>query len=330
MKFLKYFSKRFLSVTFSLAALVSITFFLLDAIPGQFLDMQRANFGDSTTGRESFKNYEKEMLEEFHLDKPITFRISNYFIHAIQFKFGPSYKNRDVAIEKLVVEKLPVTFTVALVGLLLSIIVGIPIGIIAALKKNTPLDYTLMGFSTYGLAIPPYVLAVVLILIFAIFVRRFEFMGSTPLYFMRLPSGGWGDFSQIILPALALGIAPIASVARFIRSSILETLEQDFIQTAYSKGISKTQVVLKHALRPSLIPVITVMGPQFGYMLIGSVFVETIFRLPGIGLLFVQSIAERDVPLIVTSTFILAAAVMIINQIVDLLYSWIDPRIELE
>ena len=105
---------------------------------------------------------------------------------------------------------------------------------------------------------------------------------------------------------------------------------QDFIQTAYSKGISKTQVVLKHALRPSLIPVITVMGPQFGYMLIGSVFVETIFRLPGIGLLFVQSIAERDVPLIVTSTFILAAAVMIINQIVDLLYSWIDPRIELE
>ena len=145
-----------------------------------------------------------------------------------------------------------------------------------------------------------------------------------------LPTSGWGQCRHYILPALAIGVAPIATVARYIRSSILETMEQDYIRTAFSKGSPEARVILFHALRNSLIPLVTVMGPQFSFMLLGSVLVEQVFRIPGLGSMFVSAAQLRDYPMLVTSTLIFAAAIMFVNLAVDVLYAVLDPLIKLE
>jgi peptide/nickel transport system permease protein len=233
------------------------------------------------------------------------------------FKFGPSFGNPNVAIETLIASKFAITLQIVTIGLLLALLVGVPMGVIAALKKNTVADYSLMGLSLVGQVIPSFVIAVGLIVLFSV-------------VWGVLPTSGWGMCKHLILPALAIGAAPIATVARFIRSSILETLEQDYIRTAYSKGLPEATVVITHALRNSLIPLVTVMGPQFSFMLLGSVLVEQVFRIPGLGSMFVSAAQMRDYPMLVTSTLIFAAAIMFINLGVDMLYAVLDPRIKLE
>ena len=314
----------------SLIVVVSLTFYLMDAVPGNFLEVYEQTQAPLADGGEAVKEYKAKFNEKFHLDKPVYVRIGTYFGQVLQGDFGTGYKNQDVQLGSLVLEKLPVTAKVAFLGLLFAIFLGIPMGVWAALRKNSWVDYLLMNVSMLGLVIPNYVVAIALIVFFSIFVKNFEIAGSYPLDFMRLPAGGWGRIEHMILPALALGMRPLAQVARFIKASLLETLEQDFIRTAYAKGISKFRVVGVHGLRSSLIPVITVMGPNFAYMIVYSVLVEEVFKLPGVGRMFVMAMVERDTPMLVTVTLILSASVLLINLVVDILYSIIDPRIELE
>lgn len=330
MKLIEFLIKRLISTVISLLVVISLTFYLMDAVPGNFLEIYEQTQATIADGGASIKDYKAKFNEDFHIDKPVHVRISIYLQNVLQGDFGVGYKDRDVKIGALVIEKLPVTASVAFMGLLLALALGVPLGIIAALKKNTWIDYLLMNVSMVGLVIPSYVIAVGLIMFFSIFVKNFEWGNSFPLDFLRLPAGGWGRPEHLILPAIALGMRPLAQVARFIKASLLETLEQDFIRTAYSKGLNKSRVITVHALRSSLIPVITVMGPSFAYMIVYSVLVEEVFKLPGLGRLFVTSMIERDTPMLVTVTLILSATVLFINFIVDLLYSVIDPRIELE
>jgi peptide/nickel transport system permease protein len=317
---LAFFSKRLSAIFASLAAVIAITFYLMHAAPGNFLEMQQvreAMASLDSKGREAQKQYEVEFQKRYALDKPIYVQIGIYLKNAVQLKFGPSFTNPNVPMERLMKEKFGVTLQIVAIGLLLALLVGIPLGVIAALRKNTLWDYGLMGVSMFGQVIPSFVLAVGLIVLFSVLLGV-------------LPTSGWGMCKHYILPALAIGAAPIATVARFIRSSILETMEQDYIRTAYAKGISETRVIVGHALRNSLIPLVTVMGPQFSFMLLGSVLVEQVFRIPGLGSMFVTAAQQRDYPMLVTSTLIFAAAIMLVNLVVDVLYAVLDPRIKLE
>lgn len=320
MNLVKFLSKRFLSIAIALVAVVGITFYLMHWAPGNFMEMEQvreAKAAMDSKGRKAQKQYELEFKKRYALDQPIHVQIGIFLKNAVKFKFGPSFGNPNVPIEALIAEKFGVTLQIVVIGLALALLVGIPIGVIAALRKNTPWDYSLMGLSMVGQVIPSFVMAVALIVLFSV-------------VWGILPTSGWGQCRHLILPSLAIGIAPIATVARFIRSSILETLEQDFIRTAYSKGIPEAQVIVSHALRNSLIPLVTVMGPQFSFMLLGSVLVEQVFRIPGLGSMFVSAAQQRDYPMLVTSTLIFAAAIMLVNLVVDMLYAVLDPRIKLE
>ena len=320
MHVIAFFTKRLLSIVVSVAAVVAITFYLMHAAPGNFLEMQQvreAMAALDSKGKEAQKQYEIEFQKRYALDKPTHVQIGIFLKNAVSFKFGPSFINPNVPIEALIREKFGVTLQVVLIGLLLALALGVPLGIIAALRKNTLWDYGLMGASMVGQVIPSFVVAVGLIVLFSVVLGW-------------LPTSGWGHCRHYLLPSLALGAAPIATVARFIRSSILETLEQDYIRTAYAKGLREPQVILSHALRNSLIPLVTVMGPQFSFMLLGSVLVEQIFRIPGLGSMFVQAAQLRDYPMLVTSTLIFAAAIMLVNLAVDVIYAFLDPRIKLE
>lgn len=320
MNLIQFFSKRFASIAIALVAVVTITFYLMHAAPGNFMEMEQVRAskaaGDSK-GRLAQQQYEKEFKKRYALDKPIYAQVGIFLKNAAVFKFGPSFGNPNVAIEDLIAEKFFITLEIVTIGLLLALLVGIPVGVIAALRKNTFWDYSLMGASLIGQVIPSFVIAVGLIVLFAV-------------VWHILPTSGWGACKHLILPALAIGAAPIATVARFIRSSILETMEQDYIRTAYSKGLPDAQVIVTHALRNSLIPLVTVMGPQFSFMLLGSVLVEQVFRIPGLGSMFVSAAQLRDYPMLVTATLIFAGAIMLVNLTVDVLYAVLDPRIKLE
>jgi peptide/nickel transport system permease protein len=320
MNFIKFLGKRFASILIALVAVVAITFYLMHAAPGNFMEMEQvreAKAAVDSKGRKAQQQYEAEFKKRYALDKPIYQQIGIFLKNAATFKFGPSFGNPNVPIETLIASKFSITLQIVVIGLLLALVVGVPLGVIAALKKNSMADYSLMGLSLLGQVIPSFVIAVGLIVLFSV-------------VWGVLPTSGWGMCKHLILPALAIGAAPIATVARFIRSSILETLEQDYIRTAYSKGLPEYTVVVGHALRNSLIPLVTVMGPQFSFMLLGSVLVEQVFRIPGLGSMFVSAAQMRDYPMLVTSTLIFAAAIMFINLAVDMLYAVLDPRIKLE
>ena len=320
MNLFRFFSKRFASILISLAAVVTITFYLMDSAPGNFMEMQQVREAQAmvdSKGRAAQHQYELEFQRRYALDKPVYVQVGIFLTNALTFNFGPSFNNPNVPIESLIPTKFWITLQIVFLGLMMALILGIPMGIYAAMKRNTFWDYSLMGFSMLGQVIPSFVIAVGLIVVFAVLLGW-------------VPTSGWGAGVHYILPSLALGAAPVATVARFIRSSILETFEQDYIRTAYSKGLPESQVIVSHALRNSLIPLVTVMGPQFSYMLLGSVLVEQIFRIPGLGSLFVVAAQQRDYPLLVTSTLIFAAAIMFVNLAVDVLYALLDPRIKLE
>jgi peptide/nickel transport system permease protein len=259
--------------------------------------------------------------ERYGLNKPLYQQIWTYVTKAVTFQFGPSFQNPTVLIEDMVAERLPRTLTIVFLGIGLALLVGIPLGVVAGFRRNTWIDYVVTGFSMIGQVVPVYVLAIILILVFAGQVWNI------------LPGGGWSTPpkpSQLVLPVLTLALGPIASIARFTRNQTAETLSQEFIRTARSKGVPERFVIMRHTLRNSLIPVVTVTAPTIAYALVGSVWIENIFRIPGIGQLFASALGARDYPLMITSTVVLALGVMLSSLAADIIYSMLDPRIKLE
>jgi peptide/nickel transport system permease protein len=254
------------------------------------------------------------MTKSLGLDKPIYIQYAIYMRDLLRLDFGQSIRYNEPAL-RIILERLPATIKLASTALVISLLLGIPIGIISALKRDTLLDKGIMVFALFGQTMPSFWLGIMLILIFAVNLRWF-------------PTGGMGDWKTIILPAITLGLSLMALVSRLLRSSLIEALGADYIRTARAKGLRQWKVVSKHALRNSLLPVVTVIGLEIGSLLGGSVVTETVFAWPGVGQMLVQAINNRDYPLVQAAIIFIAIAFVFINLIVDILYAFIDPRIE--
>ena len=231
--------------------------------------------------------------------------------------FGPTYSTIGRTVSDIFRDNLPISMTLGLLAFLLSIVLGMPLGIVSALRRNTPVDYAAMGLAVLGVSVPVIILAPVLQYLFGVRLKW-------------LPVSGWGEWQQVILPAFALGVANSALVARLTRASLLQVLGQDYIRTARAKGLPERRVVVGHALKNSLIPIVTVLGPTLAYLLCGTFVVETVFGIPGMGKFFVTSVTGRDYQVIMSTVLLLAMFLVIANAVVDVVYIVLDPRIRQE
>jgi ABC-type dipeptide/oligopeptide/nickel transport system permease component len=248
------------------------------------------------------------LLEDHLINIPVGNRTLQWM------NFGPSYKSQSRTVNDVFRENLPISFQLGLHAFLVAAIVGVPLGVVAALKQNSITDYLAMAIAIFGVSVPVIVLGPILIWLFAI---------QMPVF---LPSG-WGSWRENVLPSIALGLGSSAIMARLTRASLLQVIREDYIRTARAKGLSERVVVIRHALRNSLIPVVTVMGPIFALLVTGTFVTETIFGIPGMGRYFVTSITNRDYPVIMGTILMLAVVIVLANLLVDLTYAWLDPRI---
>ncbi|SLM63152.1 Oligopeptide transport system permease protein OppB (TC 3.A.1.5.1) [Dickeya aquatica] len=254
---------------------------------------------------------------KYHLNDPIIKQYGSYLLQLIQGDFGPSFKYKDYSVNDLVARAFPVSAKLGAAAFLLAIVLGVTSGVVAALNQNSKWDYTVMGFAMTGVVIPSsFVVAPLLVLVFSITLRW-------------LPGGGWngGAPQYIILPMVALSLSYIASIARITRGSMIEVLHSNFIRTARAKGLPLRRIILRHALKPTLLPVLSYMGPAFVGIITGSMVIETIFGLPGIGQLFVNGALNRDYSLVLSLTILVGALTILFNAIIDVLYAVIDPKI---
>lgn len=303
----RYVIKRLIILVLTLILISTITFFLMSIVPGgPFL---------------SEKSPSKEVLamleEKYGLDKPLIVQYKNYMVGLVQGDLGVSLKKKGRLISDIIIEKFPVSARLGLVAIIIAISFGIPLGAIAALNRGKWLDNLLMFIATVGIAVPSFVVATALMIIFGVKLHILPTFGlSSPLHF--------------ILPSITLAFYPMSYMARLMRSSMLEVLSLDYIRTARAKGVSQFKMIFKHALRNSLIPVITYLGPLMAYILTGSFVVEKIFTIPGLGGEFINSITNRDYPLIMGTTIFLATILIFMNFFVDLIYKVVDPRVTLD
>ena len=253
---------------------------------------------------------------QFNLDKPWYLQYAYYVKDVFTFDLGPSLIQRNRDVNDVIKETFPVSLKLGGLAMLFAIVVGIPLGIIAALKQNTPVDYAAMAVVNAGYAVPNFLIATLLIYFFAV-----KWRDHTPF-----PTNGWAGWESWVLPVIALGHAPMTVLARIVRGSMLETLQQDYIRTAKAKGLRWRRVVGLHVLRNSLIPAVTAAGPLLGYLITGSFIVEFIFGIPGIGRYFVTSINGRDYSVTMGITVLLSVIIITANLVVDILYGYLDPR----
>ncbi|KXF82133.1 oligopeptide ABC transporter permease OppB [Enterovibrio coralii] len=290
----------------TLLVLITISFFLMRFAPGNPFSSEKP------LPPEVMQN----INAKYGLDKPLFEQYTTYLGNVLQGDFGPSFKYKDYTVNELVGAALPVSAKVGFYAFILTVILGVTIGTVAALRQNSWLDYLVMSTSMFGVVLPSFVLAPVLIYIFSIGLGW-------------LPAGGWngGAIEYMILPIVAMSFLYIATFARITRGSMIETLNSNFIRTAKAKGLSMRYIVIKHALRPAMLPVVSYMGPAFVGIITGSVVIETIFGLPGIGKLFVNAAFNRDYSLVMGVTILIGALFIIFNAIVDILLAWLDPKI---
>ncbi|WEJ34970.1 ABC transporter permease [Devosia sp. SD17-2] len=254
--------------------------------------------------------------ERWGLDKSMFEQYITYIGAMLQGDFGNSFRDGRPALE-VIAERIPVTLQLGITALLLTLLIGIPAGVIAALKRGTWVDQATMSFTILGHSIPNFFLGILLILLFSMTLRW-------------LPSSGTGSIWHLLMPAITLGTAAAATVARFTRSSMLDVLHQPFMRTAKAKGIPHERRVLRHAIPNAAIPVVTVVGMRIGGLIGGAVTIETVFAWPGVGMLLVNAVNQRDLAVVQGVVLLIAFTMVAINLIVDLAYGWLDPRIELQ
>lgn len=303
---LKFIAKRLLEAIPTMLVLITISFFLMRFAPGNPFSSERP------LPPQVMAN----INAKYGLDKPVSQQYFTYLSNVLRGDFGPSFKYKDYTVNELISGALPVSAKIGFTAFIFTVIMGVFIGTIAALKQNTWFDYTIMSTSMLGVVMPSFVLAPVLIYIFSIRLGWF-------------PAGGWmdGSFKYMALPVLGMSLLYIATFARITRGSMIETLNSNFIRTARAKGLSYPYIVVKHALRPALLPIISYMGPAFVGIITGSVVIETIFGLPGIGKLFVNAAFNRDYSLVMGVTILIGLLFILFNAIVDVLLAYVDPKI---
>ena len=299
-----YIGRRFLWIIPVLFTVSIITFFLMHAVPGGPWDRDK-RLPQATQDRLNAK---------YGLDQPIYIQYLTWAGKFIQGDLGPSYRYTDRTVNEIVADGFWTTVQLGIMAFILSVLVGIPLGIFAALGHNRGPDYVSTSVSIIGIATPSFVLSILLIVFFAVQLGWF-------------PTGGWKGPQYWVLPTIALAGFPIAVIARYTRASMLEVTRKDYIRTAHSKGIRDQAVVSRHMIRNALIPVVTILGPTLAFLVTGSFIIERIFGIPGIGQFYITSISTRDYSLLMAMTMLYAFAVAFLNVVVDVLYAYIDPRI---
>lgn len=304
---IKFIVRRVAQAMVVVLLIACITFLLMNLVPG----------GPFLSEKSPPPQVIAALEAKYGLDKPVPVQLKNYIVHALQGDFGVSMKmqrNRPVA--TIIKEMFPVSAKVGVVALVSAVLIGVPIGSIAAYNRGNWVDSTLRVITTIGVSIPGFVVATVLLIVF----------GSK---LKILPTVGLTDWKSYIMPSFSLAFYPMCYIGRLARSSMLDVINQEYIRTARAKGVPAINIVFKHALRNAFIPVLTYLGPLTAYILTGGFVVETVFSIPGLGRYFVQSIMNRDYTIIMGTTIFLAAFIVTMTLVVDILYKAVDPRIDL-
>ena len=307
----QYIAPRLLMVIPTLIAISLITFIIMHATPGSPTQPRAPQANPLPPAAQ------EALAKKYGLDKPLWQQYLHYLRNIFTLDFGFSYQYQTREVRDIMATTLPLSLHLGVMAMALAILIGIPLGVIAAINQNGPVDYFCSFIATLGVAVPNFILALFLIVLLVLLV---------PI----VPrTGGWDSPIDWVLPTLALSLGPIGIIARYTRASMVEVLRQDFIRTAYAKGLSDRQVIVRHVLKNGLIPPITILGPMFAAIGTGSPFVEKIFRVPGMGRFFVDSLIARDYPMIMAVILIYGAFLAIMNIAVDILYGVVDPRIRL-
>lgn len=294
---------------------ILITFSLMHLAPG--------SPWDRTGGRPISAAVVQNLNIKYGLDKPVWQQFLIYVWNAMHFDFGLSFQYEGKTVGSLILNAWPYTATLGGLAFAVIVFAGLSLGVTAALRQNSRVDYVAMGFSTFAASVPNFVIGSLLVVVLGV-----ELYNLTQGNFY-LPVAGFALDDHLIMPVLTLAALPTAYTARLTRASTLDTIRQDFVRTAWAKGLSERLVVVKHILKNSLIPVVTSLGPTFAFLITGSVIVETVFAIPGIGRSFVTAIASRDYPMILGTTVLFSLVVALANLVVDVLYVFIDPRVRL-
>ena len=305
-KTLSYILKRIVMAVFTLWAVITITFFVMHAVPGGPFTREKAISAEAQAA----------LNAKYGLDKPLFEQYTTYLVDALHGNFGPSIKQRGRQVTDIILDGMKTSAKIGIIALVIATFFGILFGSLAALRRNTIFDRLIMIMTTAFVSMPSFIMGSLLLIIFC------KDLGW-------LPANGAAK-GGLILPIVTLALYPMSYITRLTRSSMLDVLGQDYIRTARAKGVSERDVIVHHALKNSLIPVITYFGPELAYIVTGSLVVEQIFAVPGIGRYFVNSITGRDYTLIMGTTIVLATLIVIMNLVSDILYKVVDPRINLE
>jgi len=289
-----------------------VAFLLMHSVPGGPFSEEKSPLPPAAKAN---------ILRKYGLDQPLYVQYLRYMGSALQGDFGISFQSPTETVIQLIGRTWPVSITLGLMAIALAFVSGLTFGILAAVKQNSWIDYVATFVSTIGITVPNFVVAIWLLLLFSVNLRW-------------LPTGGWpgsgsADWRTLIMPVIALSLAPAALVARYTRSSLIEVIHSDYVRTARAKGLSERMVVMRHALKNALIPLITILGPQIPNLITGTIFVEVIFRVPGLGKFFVSSIYLRDYPMIMATMLLVAMLWSITYLLSDILYVIVDPRVRL-
>ena len=293
----------------TLFIIITIAFFMMRLAPGGPFDRER----------QLPPEIEANILKAYNLDKPIHEQYLDYLQNILRGDFGPSYKYLDFTVNDLIQAGFPVSLRLGLAAIVLAVTIGVTMGTIAALKQNSTFDYFVMGAAMTGIVIPNFVMAPLLALIFGV-------------YLSILPVAGWGGgaLKYMVLPVITLALPQIAYIARLTRGSMVETMHSNHIRTARAKGLAEKIVVVRHALKGGLLPVVSYLGPATAAVITGSVVIESIFDVPGIGRYFVNGALNRDYPVVMGVVIFYAVLIIALNLIVDLIYGFLDPRVKVE
>ena len=330
----RFITSRFLQSVLALFVVVTVTFFMLRFAPGGPFTQEKAVTPEILRNLEAHYGLDKPLWQQYldYLRNAVPKKISfpaiirdlreegsnpDFLRDWFGINLGPSFKYPNRTVNEIIGDKLPVSAQLGLLSLAVALVLGITLGVIAAVRRNTWIDYSASTFGMVGISIPTFVVGPLLVLIFAIHLGWFN-------------ASGWYTAADRVLPALVLGVAYAAPISRLTRGGMLEILHQDFIRTARAKGASEFRVITRHAVRGGLLPVVTFLGPAVAGILTGSFVIETIFQIPGIGREFVNSAFNRDYTLVLGTVILYATLIMTLNLVVDIVQAWMNPKVRLE
>ncbi len=304
----KFIIRRLLSLIPTLFLIITFSFFIIRVAPG----------GPFSSEKKVSDEVMANLLHKYHMDEPLPKQYVRYLGDMLRGDLGPSFKNKDYTVNQLIGQSMPNSMVLGITALAIALVFGTLAGLLSAVRQNSWVDYTCMSLASLGLSIPLFVVGPVAVLIFAMKLKW-------------LPTSGWitgrGGPATLIMPAMTLALPYFSSIARLTRASVLEVLRSDYVRTAHAKGLKKSTVMFRHVLRGALLPVVTYLGPAFAGIVTGSVVIEQIFLVPGIGNYFVKSALNRDYTLILGTVIVYSLILVIMNFIVDILYGFLDPRI---